>query len=101
MVFYGHDCGIVLACVKLSAWARQQGITYRTAWRSFRGGDSAGARRADLHRDDRVKPASISSGKLSLYARALSSDEKNDLDVRWPVSSPLPTRGACRLVDGR
>jgi predicted site-specific integrase-resolvase len=48
-----------------------------------------------------VKPASISSGEVALYARVSSSDEKNELDCEVArLVSFANSWGPCRPADG-
>jgi putative resolvase len=76
MVFHGLTVVTVYCSgwVKLSAWARQQAITYRTAWRSFWAG-TVPVLAERTPGTILMKPGSISSG-----ARVSSSDQNNALD---------------------
>jgi predicted site-specific integrase-resolvase len=81
--------------VKLSAWARQQAITYRRAWRSFWAGTVPVRAERTPGGTILMKPGSISSG-----ARVSSSDQKSALDGQAArlvsfANSPRP----CRLVE--
>ena len=71
--------------MKLSDWAKKQGISYKTAWRWFKNNTLPTG----------VKMEQISSGTVvvteapvttiltvGLYARVSSSDQKNDLDAQ-------------------
>ncbi|MDP2858866.1 MAG: IS607 family transposase, partial [Bacillota bacterium] len=67
--------------MKLSAWAKQQGIDYKTAYRWFRAGIlpvpsqqlSTGTILVDV-------AATNEPVRTVLYARVSSSDQKSDLD---------------------
>lgn len=67
--------------MKLSVWAKQQGITYRTAWRLWKSGklpvpaEQLPTGTVILH-----PPAAITEGGAVLYARVSSTDQKSDLD---------------------
>ena len=66
--------------MKLSEWARQQGISYKTAWRWVRQGKmpvpfEQTATGTILVRD--VQPA---SGSVAVYSRVSSADQRSDLD---------------------
>jgi putative resolvase len=66
--------------MKLSDWAKEQGVSYRTAWRWFKAGQLP------------IKSKQLPSGTIilelekksqldvAIYARVSSSDQKNDLD---------------------
>jgi putative resolvase len=69
--------------MKLSQWAKKQGISYRTAWRWFH----AGTLPVEAEQMDTgtiiVKVSQIDSIKRSaLYARGSSSDQKSNLDAQ-------------------
>jgi predicted site-specific integrase-resolvase len=69
--------------VKLSEWAKKQGISYRTAWRWFH----AGTLPVEAEQMDTgtiiVKVSQVDSIKRSaLYARVSSSDQKPNLDAQ-------------------
>jgi putative resolvase len=67
--------------VKLSEWARQQGISYRTALRWFHGGMLPVEAEQVETGTIIVKVRSISDHrKAALYARVSSSDQKPNLD---------------------
>lgn len=67
--------------MKLSEWAKIQGISYRTAWRWFKEGilpvPSKQLANGTIILTEIEK--SLAS-KLAIYARVSSSDQKNDLD---------------------
>jgi predicted site-specific integrase-resolvase len=66
--------------VKLSEWAKLQGISYKTAWRMWRDGrlpvlaEQLATGTVILH-----QPANAVNG-VALYARVSSADQKADLD---------------------
>jgi putative resolvase len=66
--------------MKLSVWARQQGITYKTAWRMWRDG------RLPIPAEQMptgtviVHPEKMSETGCVLYARVSSSDQRSDLE---------------------
>jgi putative resolvase len=67
--------------MKLSAWARQQGLSYKTAWRLWKAGklpvpaEQLATGTVILH----AAPASEPPG-VALYARVSSGEQKADLD---------------------
>lgn len=66
--------------MKLSEWAKLQGISYKTAWRMWRDGrlpvpaEQLATGTVIIH-----QPVNASNG-VALYARVSSSDQKADLD---------------------
>jgi putative resolvase len=82
--------------VKLSAWAKSQGISYKTAWRMWKDGrlpvpaEQMATGTVIVHAEsDKVVSA-------ALYARVSSADQKNDLDrqlarlTEFAVGQKLP-----------
>ncbi len=68
--------------MKLSDYAKQQGIRYETAWRWFRDGKIEGRRVAAhtiLIEEERPSPAG-SLGQVAVYTRVSSSENKSNLD---------------------
>jgi predicted site-specific integrase-resolvase len=67
--------------MKLSKWAKEQGITYKTAWRMWKAGklpvpaEQLPTGTVILHPKQAFSP-----GGVALYARVSSADQKNDLD---------------------
>ena len=67
--------------MKLSVWAKQQGLTYKAAWRMWKSGrlpvpaEQLPTGTVILH-----PPAPISDSGVVLYARVSSNDQKTDLD---------------------
>jgi len=68
--------------MKLSVWAKQQGITYRTAWNWWK----AGTLPVEVEQMPTgtiiVKEHQEPKGNAALYARVSSHDQKNDLDAQ-------------------
>jgi len=66
--------------MKLSEWAKQQGISYKTAWRWFSEG------KLPVHAEQMatgtiiVRTGGSAAGKTAIYARVSSSDQKSGLD---------------------
>lgn len=66
--------------MKLSEWAKKQGISYRTAWRWFKEG------KLPVHAEQMATSTILicekesSSNQVVIYARVSSSDQKQDLD---------------------
>lgn len=66
--------------MKLSQYAKQQGISYKTAWRWFKAGQLDAYQTATgtvIVRDHTV--SDIAAGQVALYARVSSSDQKEDV----------------------
>jgi len=67
--------------MKLSEWAKRQGITYKTAWRWFKAGILPVPFTQLPSGTILVHPADANpSEAAALYARVSSSDQKTDLD---------------------
>lgn len=66
--------------MKLSAWAKKQGISYRTAWRWFKEGKLP----VDVEQMPTgsiiIKEPSFTAKQVAIYTRVSSSDQKNDLE---------------------
>jgi len=66
--------------MKLSVWAKQQGITYQAAWKWWK----AGKLPVDAEQMPTgtiiVKEQKTAQGAVALYARVSSHDQKKDLD---------------------
>jgi predicted site-specific integrase-resolvase len=67
--------------MKLSVWAKQQGITYQTAWRMCKNG-TLGVPFVRLPTGTLIvqEPAIPPGEGAALYARVCSADQKGDLD---------------------
>ena len=67
--------------MKLSVWAKQQGISYRSAWRMWKLGqlpvpsEQLPTGTIIVH-----QPESVTQEGAALYARVSSADQKADLD---------------------
>jgi len=70
---------IIIHIMKLSEWARQQGISYLTAWRWFRSGKLPVPAR-QLPSGTIVVDIPPSQGRTVLYARVSSHDQREDLE---------------------
>lgn len=73
--------------MKLSQWAKNRGISYKTAWRWFKNGNfPVGVKMEQMPTGTEVvtelaAPLAVSPGlAVGLYARMSSSDQKNDLE---------------------
>lgn len=66
--------------MKLSIWAKKQGISYRTAWRWFKEGKLPVAVEQTVTGTILIKESSSSTERVAIYARVSSSDQKNDLE---------------------
>ena len=66
--------------MKLSAWARKNGISYQTAWNWFSSGQMPVPARQTPSGTILVDEPVASEGTAALYARVSSYDQKADLD---------------------
>jgi predicted site-specific integrase-resolvase len=72
---------LIYIAVKLSVWAKQQGISYKSAWRMWKLGqlpipvEQLPTGTVIVH-----PPASVTEGGTVLYARVSSAEQKADLD---------------------
>jgi putative resolvase len=66
--------------MKLSEWAKKNGITYRTAWKWFKAGKLPVPAEQTPTGTILVKEGSEEFGMVALYARVSSADQKSDLD---------------------
>src|SRR5262249_24400398 len=71
--------------MKLSAWARQQGISYKTAWRLWKAGKLP-------------VPANEPAG-VALYARVSSADQKADLHRQLSRLAEFSAKHGFRVVE--
>jgi predicted site-specific integrase-resolvase len=90
--------------VKLSVWAKSQGISYKTAWRMWKDGrlpvpaEQMATGTVIVH----AEPDNV--GGAALYARVSSADQKNDLDrqlarlTEFAVARKLPVVDAVKEV---
>lgn len=90
--------------MKLSEWAKQQGITYKTAWRMWNAGKLPVPAEQLPTGTVIVHPPKQAEGGVSLYARVSSSDQKDDLDrqlarlTEFAVSQRMPIIDAIKEV---
>ena len=68
--------------MKLSDWARKQGISYLTPWRWFRA-DKLPVPARQLPTGTIVVEEPNPEGRTMLYARVPSADQKDDLQRLW------------------
>lgn len=66
--------------MKLSTWAKNQGISYRTAWRWFKEGKLPVTVEQMPSGTILVRDPIPSFEQVAIYARVSSSDQKSDLD---------------------
>lgn len=67
--------------MKLSQYAKQQGVSYKTAWRWYKAGQLDAYQSATGTVIVRDQPVSASStGRIALYARVSSANQKEDLN---------------------
>jgi putative resolvase len=68
-------------CVRLSEWAKQEGIHYQTAWEWFKQGTLPVAARQTATGTILIDaPRASASAGVGLYARVSSSDQREDLE---------------------
>ncbi len=67
--------------MKLSQWAKEKGVSYRTAWRHFKEGKIKGAYQLDTGTIiiPEIKSENQRDEKVVIYARVSSSEQKQDL----------------------
>ncbi|MFU8853321.1 IS607 family transposase [Micromonospora sp. SL1-18] len=66
--------------MKLSDWAREQGVTYQTAWRWAKDGKMPVPVRQVPSGTWIVQEAPAAAGRVVAYCRVSSSEQKSDLD---------------------
>lgn len=66
--------------MKLSKWAKLQGVSYRTAWRWFKEGKLPVNSIQTSTGTILISETSHEVGEVAIYARVSSNDQKNDLD---------------------
>lgn len=66
--------------MKLSTWAKKQGISYRTAWRWFKEGLLPVTAEQTASGTILIKESETISNQVAIYARVSSADQKNDLE---------------------
>jgi putative resolvase len=86
--------------MKLSVWAKQQGIAYKTAWRMWKLGqlpvpaDQLPTGTIIVH-----PPVAEIEGGAALYARVSSADQKGDLDRQLARLSEFAAAKRLRVID--
>ena len=91
MVFYTH-------AMKLSNWARQEGIQYKTAYHWFKNGILPVPARQLPTGTILVYPDSPENRGAALYARVSSSDQKSDRDRPIARLSPYAAEHEMRVL---
>jgi putative resolvase len=66
--------------MRLSAWAKTQGVSYRTAWEWFKNGTLPVPARQLVTGTIMVDVPEIPTGRTVVYARVSSHDQKSNLD---------------------
>ena len=86
--------------MKLSIWAEQQGISYKSAWRMWKFGQLPMPAEQLPTGTIIVHPAVASvEGGVALYARVSSADQKNDLDRQIARLSEFAALKGLRVID--
>ncbi len=86
--------------MKLSEWAKKQGLSYKTAWRMWHLGQlPIPAEQLPTGTVIVHPPASSTEGGVALYARVSSNDQKNDLDRQIARLSEFAATKQLRVVD--
>jgi predicted site-specific integrase-resolvase len=86
--------------MKLSVWARQQGLSYKTAWRLWKAGklpvpaEQLATGTVILHAAPANEPPSV-----ALYARVSSGDQKSDLDRQLSRLAEFSAKHGFRAVE--
>ena len=89
--------------MKLSVWAKKQGISYKTAWRWWKAGtmpvpvEQLASGTIIVHPAKSV--ANNSFGNVALYARVSSADQKADLDRQFDRLSEYAIAHKMSVVD--
>jgi putative resolvase len=70
--------------MKLSAYAKQQGISYQTAWRMWRRGELVAHQlpSGTVIVDVPTTPQSVRPQQVAVYARVSSAENRNNLDTQ-------------------
>lgn len=74
------DKYVILLLMKLSIWAKKQGVSYKTAWRWFKDGNLPVPAKQTSSGTILVQEEIVNPNQVAIYARVSSSDQKNDLD---------------------
>lgn len=88
--------------MKLSTWAKRQGLSYKTAWRMWKAGtlpapaEQLATGTVIVH----VPDVDIESGiGVALYARVSSADQKNDLDRQLARLAEFAAAQKLQVID--
>lgn len=86
--------------MKLSVWARKQGITYQTAWRMCKNG-TLGVPFVRLPTGTLIvqEPTTTPGEGAALYARVSSADQKGDLDRQLARLSEYAANEGIHVVE--
>jgi predicted site-specific integrase-resolvase len=79
--------------MKLSVWAKQQGLSYKTVWRMWKAGTLPVPAEQLATGTVIVQAANVdtkSENNVALYARVSSADQKNDLDRQLARLATVP-----------
>lgn len=70
--------------MKLSKYAKEVGISYRTAWRWFKEGNITGYQSASgtIVVTENTRSKEVTESKVAIYARVSSSENKSNLDTQ-------------------
>lgn len=86
--------------MKLSTWAIQQGISYKSAWRMWKLGQLPVPAEQLPTGTIIVHPATVESeGGVALYARVSSADQKSDLDRQVARLSEFAASKRMRVIE--
>ncbi len=89
----------ILVIMKLSQWAKEQGLTYRGAWRMWKAGQLPVPAEQLPTGTILVKAAKGPTNAVGLYARVSSSDQKKDLEAQlggWSVTPRTIAGSSCK-----
>ena len=84
--------------MKLSVWAKEQGISYQAAWRMYRDGKLPVPAEQLPTGTIIVKPPKEEPTGVAIYARVSSSDRRSDLDGQVARVVEFVTRKGWRVV---
>lgn len=86
--------------MKLSVWAKQQGIAYKTAWRMWKLGQlPVPAEQLPTGTVIVHPPAALTEGGVALYARVSSADQRADLDRQLARLSEFAAAQGLRVIE--
>ena len=90
--------------MKLSVWAKEQGISYKTAWRWWKAGTMPVPVEQLASGTVIVHEQKVISGGVALYARVSSADQKADLDrqlarlLEFAVAQKMPVVASVKEI---